>query len=181
MDLLTIFLIAIALAMDAFTVSIAAGVVIRKNRLRIALMLAVCFGIFQGGMPILGYFAGIAVQNLVSFWAPWIGFLLLSAIGAKMCYEGITNGPNNQTDYTSPAIILMLSVATSIDALAIGLGFAVLGTPILGPAIIIGIVTLILSFAGFFGGSLAGDTIGSKTEILGGIILILIGLKILLF
>ena len=181
MDILTILLIAVALAMDAFTVSVAAGVVITKNRFRIALTLAICFGLFQGGMPLLGYIAGIAVSDLVTFWAPWIGFLLLFAIGAKMCYEGITGGQDERTDYTSPIIILMLSVATSIDALAVGLGFAVLGSPILFPAIIIGTVTLILSFAGFYGGSLAGDKIGSKAEILGGIILILIGLKILLF
>jgi len=182
MDLFTVFFIAVALAMDSFTVSVAAGVVITKNRTKIALTLAICFGIFQAGMPIIGYLAGIAISDFVTFWAPLIGFLLLFAIGAKMCYEGITDREEKKhRDYTSPAIILMLSVATSIDALAVGLGFAVLGTPILGPAIIIGIVTLILSFAGFFGGSLAGEKIGSKAEILGGIILILIGLKILLF
>ncbi len=181
MDLFTVFFIAVALAMDAFTVSVAAGVVITKNRTKIALTLAICFGIFQAGMPIIGYLAGIAISDFVTFWAPLIGFLLLFVIGAKMCYEGITGVDERQTDYTSPAIILILSVATSIDALAIGLGFAVLGTPILGPAIIIGIVTLILSFAGFFGGNLAGEKIGSKAEILGGIILILISLKILLF
>ena len=167
--------------MDAFTVSVAAGVITTKNRFRIALTLAIFFGLFQGGMPLLGYIAGSAVSDLVTFWAPWIGFFLLFAIGAKMCYEGITGGQDKRTDYSTPTIILMLSVATSIDALAVGLGFAVLSTPIIFPAIIIGIVTLILSFAGFYGGSLAGERIGSKAEILGGIILILIGLKILLF
>lgn len=181
MDLFTVFFIAVALAMDAFTVSVAAGVVITKNRAKIALTLAICFGIFQAGMPITGYLAGIAISDFVTLWAPWIGFLLLFAIGAKMCYEGITGVDEKQTDYTSPVIILILSVATSIDALAVGLGFAVLGTPILVPAMIIGIVTLILSLTGFYGGSLAGKKIGSKAEILGGIILILIGLRILLF
>ena len=181
MDLFTVFFIAVALAMDAFTVSVAAGVVITKNRTKSALTLAVCFGVFQAGMPIIGYLAGIVVSDLVKFFAPWIGFLLLCVIGAKMCYEGISGVDEKRTDYTSPTIILMLSVATSIDALAVGLGFAVLDVSIFIPAFIIGLITLILSFAGFYGGSLAGEKIGSKAEILGGIILILIGLRVLFF
>lgn len=183
MDLLTIVLIAIGLSMDAFAVSIANGLAIKRLHVTHALRLAVFFGGFQAGMPILGYLAGTSVREHIVAIDHWIAFILLSIIGGKMIHEAFSmdeeNGeeraPSGETLYN----LLVLSIATSIDALAVGISLSFLNVDIVTPAVIIGIITFLFSFAGVYLGNRVGHLFERKIEILGGLILIGIGVKIL--
>ena len=181
LDALTILLIAVGLAMDAFAVSIAKGMTITAKRRRAALLTATAFGGFQMLMPAVGWSAGLALTDLISSMDHWVAFGLLTFIGAKMIYEGIKKDPekHDSTDLKLHAL-LILAVATSIDALMVGLSFAFLQTSILLPIAAIGAVTFGLSFIGFYFGSGLGKKFGHRIEIAGGIVLILIGLRILL-
>lgn len=179
MDLISIFLIAIGLAMDAFSVSITKGLVMKSN-VKHALIIAIFFGVFQALMPVGGWISGIQLEAFVSTAAPWIAFILLSIIGIKMIYEGIFNDEDDKDDNFSLKEIFILAIATSIDAFLVGITFAFLNTPIVEPIVIIGLVTFILSFIGFYIGKGAGHLFEHKIEVLGGLILILIGSKILL-
>jgi manganese efflux pump family protein len=178
MDLIFIFLIAVGLAMDAFSVSITKGLVM-KSTVKHALIIALFFGVFQALMPVGGWISGIQLEAFVSTAAPWIAFILLSIIGIKMIYEGIFNDEDDDGDNFSLKEIFLLAIATSIDAFLVGITFAFLKTPIVEPIVIIGVVTFILSFIGFYIGKRIGYLFEHKIEILGGLILILIGLKIL--
>ena len=179
MDLIFIFLIAVGLAMDAFSVSITKGLVM-KSTVKHALIIALFFGVFQALMPVGGWISGIQLEAFVSTAAPWIAFILLSIIGIKMIYEGIFNKEDDDGDNFSLKEIFILAIATSIDAFLVGITFAFLKTPIVEPIVIIGVVTFILSFIGFYIGKRIGYLFEHKIEILGGLILIVIGLKILL-
>jgi putative Mn2+ efflux pump MntP len=180
MDILSIFLIAVGLAMDAFSVSITRGMILKCN-LKHAFIIALFFGGFQALMPVFGWLAGDQLAVIVSFWAPWIAFLLLLLIGGKMIYEGIFRDENDEScQIFQMKDILIFSVATSIDAFAVGVTFAFLNTNILLPVIIIGLVTFGLSFLGVYIGKNVGHLFESKIELLGGFILIGIGFKILL-
>lgn len=179
MDFISIFLLAVGLAMDAFSVSITRGLTLKCN-VKHALIIAIFFGGFQAIMPILGWISGLKLQSIISTFAPWIAFILLLAIGIKMIYESIWSDEEDICSIFSFRELLILSIATSIDAFAVGVTFAFLNTSIIQPVIIIGIVTFILSFIGVYIGKNVGHFFENKIEILGGLILIGIGFKILL-
>jgi manganese efflux pump family protein len=178
MDFISLIFLAIGLAMDAFSVSITLGLSLKCN-IKYALIISIFFGCFQALMPVLGWFSGIQLQNIISALAPWIAFLLLFGIGVKMIYEAF-HADEEICKVFSLKELLVLSVATSIDAFAVGVTFAILNTPIITPIIIIGLITFILSFIGVYIGKNIGHLFENKIEILGGIILIAIGFKILL-
>lgn len=179
MDFISILFLAVGLAMDAFSVSITRGLTLKCN-IKYALIIAIFFGGFQALMPVLGWFSGIQLQSIVSTLAPWIAFLLLLGIGLKMIYESLNHDEEDISKVFSIKELLILSIATSIDAFAVGITFAILNTPIITPIIVIGLVTFILSFIGVYIGKNIGHLFENKIEILGGLILIGIGLKILL-
>ena len=181
MNLLGVFAIAVGLSMDSFAVSVSAGTLTLKDKLKTAAVLASAFGFFQALMPLIGWYAGTFFAMLILGYAHFAAFILLLLIGAGMIKEGICdNGDDMPQDFGRPSVVLLLAIATSIDALAVGISFAVLEEPILIPAIIIGITTFAFSFAGLFLGDKIGEKSRNKAEILGGVILILVGLKILL-
>jgi putative Mn2+ efflux pump MntP len=179
MDFVTVILIAIGLAMDAFAVSIAKGVSLNENKLKSAILLASLFGGFQALMPVIGWLAGLGLEDIIMGVDHWIAFVLLGFIGAKMIYDSTRSEDGKEEDITLLAA-LALAVATSIDALMVGFTFAFLETPILVPILIIGVVTFVLSFVGVIFGSGMGSIFGKKIKILGGLILILIGMRILI-
>jgi manganese efflux pump family protein len=180
MDIFSMIFLAVGLAMDAFSVSITRGMILKCN-LKYALTIALFFGGFQALMPVAGWLAGEQLAGLVEVWAPWIAFFLLLTIGMKMIYEGVAHKEDDDLcRIFSIKDILILSIATSIDAFAVGVTFAFLNTPILLPILIIGLVTFILSLIGVYLGKNIGHLFGNKIELLGGFILIGIGLKILL-
>jgi len=180
-DALTIILIAIGLAMDAFAVSITNGMTITGNRRKSALLTAGFFGGFQMLMPVIGWAVGLSLAGIISGFDHWIAFALLAFIGVKMIYEGAKkdedhNAPTNLNLHS----LLILAVATSIDALMVGLSFAFLQTAILLPIAIIGAITFGLSMVGFYFGCGLGKVFGHRIEIVGGIVLLVIGFRILL-
>lgn len=176
-----LFFIALGLAMDAFAVSVSCGFTCTQHRMKNAVKTGIFFGGFQGIMPVLGYFSGYYFRDLISAVDHWIAFALLSLIGVKMIYESVQPGTcNAERDYSNMRILLLLAIATSIDAFAIGLSFALLGIDIAYPAIIIGIVTFIMTLAGFAVGNRIGVHLGKWAERIGGAVLIGIGIKILM-
>jgi manganese efflux pump family protein len=180
MDLLSILLLAMGLAMDAFSVSITRGLSVRCD-IKHALLIALFFGGFQALMPVLGWVSGRELAHFMEAWAPWVAFILLFLIGAKMIYESFRHTEEEDTcEILSLRELLFLSVATSIDAFAVGVTFAFLSISLLQPIIIIGVVTFVLSLVGVYIGKQVGHLFESKMEIVGGIILIGIGFKILL-
>jgi len=181
MSFLTIFTLALALAMDAFAVSITVGVLLPRLSFRPIFRLSWHFGLFQLLMPIIGWAAGMSVRNLIAQFDHWIAFSLLAIIGAKMIYESIKNeSPADRTDPTRGWSLVILSVATSIDALAVGFSMALLGVSVWFPCLIIGLVAGLLTIIGLHLGRQLGKRFGRIMEIIGGLILIAIGIKILL-
>jgi manganese efflux pump family protein len=167
--------------MDAFAVSIANGMNITSNRRKAALLTATAFGGFQMLMPAIGYAAGLSLKSIITNVDHWVAFGLLAFIGAKMLYDGVKNEENkNGPTSLKMRTLLILAVATSIDALMVGLSFAFLQTAVLGPIVVIGAVTFGLSMVGFYFGCGLGKRFGHRIKIVGGIVLILIGLRILL-
>ncbi len=180
MSIFTIFFIAVGLSMDAFAVSVTSGFAISRLKIRHALRIALFFGGFQAAMPVVGWLAGSGLKNLITGIDHWIAFGLLLAIGVKMIYESAKLKEDKKpVDCMRLGTLLALSVATSIDALAVGLSLSFIAVPIITPSIIIGIVTFFISFAGVYIGKKVGHFFESKLEIAGGIILIAIGIKIL--
>ena len=180
MDLTTIVLIAFGLAMDAFAVSITSGLTIKHSKISNTLKIAMFFGSFQAFMPVIGWLAGLSLIDLISGFDHWAAFLLLNLIGCKMIYESIKIQPNEKSaNPLGIQVLLILSIATSIDALAVGLSFAFLEIFIATPVIVIGAVTFLLSFLGVHFGNKLGHFFEKKIEVLGGLILISIGVKIL--
>ena len=177
---IAILLIALGLAMDSFSVSIANGLATKTFKISKALTIALFFGLFQGLMPIFGWLAGEYIADYISAFDHWVAFALLTIIGVKMIYESIRNKPAKFLRAYTLKVILVLSIATSIDALAVGLSFSFLDISIFFPAIIIGVITFLLSFFGVYVGGRFGKVLKNRIEILGGLILIVIGLKILL-
>ncbi|MEE1134439.1 MAG: manganese efflux pump MntP family protein [Methanobrevibacter sp.] len=179
-NVISTFLIAVALAMDAFSVSMTKGFT-QKHLTKGQIL---CYGLFFGGfqalMPILGYFCGNAIASIVESLASIIGFILLLAIGLNMIRESLTSDDEEITDHFSFKEVTLLAVATSIDAFAVGITIALLKDPILISSLLIGVVAFLFSIAGIFIGKKLGDYVGDKFQILGGVILILIGIKILL-
>ena len=182
MELLTLIGIASGLAMDAFAVSIAVGLSLKQVSLRQTLRLAYHFGLFQALMPILGWLAGRSVERWISPVDHWIAFGLLAVIGGKMIYEALTQDAEDEQrkDPTKGASLVVLSVATSIDALAVGLSLALLGVDIWYPALVIGVVALAFTATGLHLGKRFGALLGRRVEIVGGVILLAIGARILI-
>lgn len=181
MDTITTLVIAFGLAMDAFAVSITSGIAIKNLKIHHALRIAGFFGLFQAVMPLIGWLAGLSLRDYISGIDHWIAFGLLAFIGCKMIYESTRlEKTERETNPLNIYVLLMLSVATSIDALAVGVSFAFLQIAIVTPVIVIGTITFALSFLGVFAGGKAGHLFENKIEIAGGLILIAIGVKILL-
>lgn len=180
MDLTTVLLIAVGLAMDATAVSMAYGAMIKEDRTYQALRFCLSFGIFQMIMPCVGWAAGIKLSAFMSGFDHWVAFGLLLFIGGKMIYEASLIETGEKSSDVPFNTLLMLSVATSIDALAVGLSFALLNVSIITPVLIIGIVTFAMSLAGFIVSKRVGSLFENNMEKAAGIILILIGIKILI-
>jgi manganese efflux pump family protein len=177
---ITILLIALGLAMDSFSVAIANGLATKTFHIGKALKIGVFFGFFQGIMPVIGWLAGIHVMDIIANYDHWAAFFLLAIIGSKMIYESLKKESNTFVSSLSIKVLLLLSVATSIDALAVGLSLSLLNISIVIPAIVTGVVTFSLSFFGVYLGGRFGRILKSRVEALGGLILLAIGLKILL-
>lgn len=180
MDFISILLIAVALSMDSFSVSLTKGFTQKNLTKSQTIYYGLFFGIFHLTFPILGYFAGTAINEFVASVAPWIAFMLLTMIGLNMIRESLENEDEEVVDEFSFKEVLLLALATSIDAFAIGITFAFLNTNIIVPAIVTGITVCIISISGILIGRKLGDYFGDKFLILGGVVLILIGLKTLL-
>ena len=181
MSLVTIFILAIGLGVDAFSVAIGIGATNDKKSWAPVLRLAAAFGIFQFVMPIIGWLAGQTVVEIIASFDHWIAFALLALVGGKMIREGFEKESDEEkADQTRGWPLLLLSIATSIDALAIGFSFSVLKNPILFPAVIIGIVSFVMTTVGMIFGKVLAKLFGKKVEIFGGLVLIAIGVKILI-
>lgn len=180
MSFLSILMIAVGLAMDAFAVSVTIGInTTKENKLKLALKAALLFGGFQGLMPLIGWAVGRNFTQYIEMIDHWIAFILLFIIGGKMIYESIKGEEDDEIKTYSNKTLLLLAIATSIDALAVGISFAFLNVNILYSIVIIGIVTFVLSFIAVNIGKRLGDIFKNKAEIFGGAVLILIGFKIL--
>lgn len=181
MDFLFIFGTAIALSMDALSVSVINGFTIKKLHFQHAFRIAFSFGLFQALMPLIGWAAGRTFSVYIEKYDHWVAFLLLLFIGSKMIFESFSM--DEECDSKSCLhlpTLLLLSIATSIDALAVGLSFAFLRISIIQPVLIIGLVTFVICLCGVYIGNKIGHFFEKKLELAGGIILILIGLKILI-
>lgn len=182
MDFLTLFMLALALSMDAFAVSVSNSMCFSDLSKKQAVLTSVTFGLFQGGMPVIGYLAGRGFSNFISKVDHWMALVLLGFIGGKMLYEGIRalkepeSCPAQSTLNTK--MMLTQGVATSIDALAVGISLAALNVNIFAAASFIGVITLSCCLVGHFIGKKAGGALGKKAEIMGGVILLAIGIKI---
>ena len=180
MNFLTLFTIAVGLSMDAFAVSICKGLALKKITFRKALLVGLWFGGFQALMPLIGYLLGVQFQSKITAVDHWIAFLLLCFIGINMIREACSKEEDQTNDSLAVKDMLILAIATSIDALAVGVTFAFLQVNILPAITFIGITTLVLSMIGVKIGNVFGTRYKSKAELAGGIILVLIGVKILL-
>jgi len=166
--------------MDSFSVSITRGLTNTKTKMSIeALKIAFFFGLFQGMMPVMGWFLGVSILDVISGFDHWIAFGLLTFIGLRMMYESTTVKSKKMVSSSSFSVLIMLSIATSIDALAVGLSLSFLEVSIITPAIIIGVITFALSFLGVYIGKRFGGFF-KKIGVLGGVILIVIGVRILI-
>ncbi|MGV8112040.1 putative manganese efflux pump MntP [bioreactor metagenome] len=187
MELLTLFLLALSLSFDSFAVSVSSGLMLPGIRFPKAVIIALSLAFFQAFMPLLGWTAGTGIRNYLADYDHWIAFGLLSLLGIKMITESLkADEERNGFNPLKPAVLLTMSLATSIDAFVVGISFALIETPetpvwlaILIPVLMIGSVTFIMSMLGILFGKKAGSRLGKRMELLGGIILIGIGLKIL--
>ncbi len=179
-----ILLIGIGLSMDAFAVAISKGLSMQKINYKAGLIIALFFGVFQAGMPLIGYFAAIRFERYIVAADHWVAFGLLLFIGGKAIVEAIKeirSGEKKEENFKLRyGELVVLAFATSVDALAVGISFAFLSVPIWKSVSIIGVITFLISFAGVCIGNRFGAKLKTKAEIAGGVILILIGLKILL-
>ncbi|MCX6258391.1 MAG: manganese efflux pump MntP family protein [Bacteroidia bacterium] len=181
MHYLTIIFIAIGLSFDSFAVSVSSGLIKKDILFRHAVRIAFSLAFFQALMPLIGWFAGSGIKESVKSVDHWIAFTLLGLLGIKMIYESLRKEKKPSTkDPLNSYYLLGISLATSIDALVVGFSFAFLDFPIIISVLIIGIITFIISMLGILAGKKTGSQFGRKMEILGGIILIATGLKILL-
>ena len=180
MGLTAILLIALGLSMDCFAVSISSGLSMMRFSARKALKIAFFFGGFQALMLLIGFAAGLGIRDLIAAIDHWVAFILLAFIGARMIYGALTEHEEaRRADREGIGTLMMLAVATSIDALAVGVSLSLLNIRIILPAFIIGAVTFLVSLLGVAAGRKAGNRLGTAAEILGGVILIGIGLKII--
>lgn len=180
MSLFEIFLVGIGLSMDAFAVSVCKGLSVKKLSIKHELIVGLYFGGFQAFMPLLGYGLGVSFRKQIESFDHWIAFILLVLIGINMIREAISGEEEDVCPCFSFKNMMLLGIATSIDALAVGVTFAFLGIEIYSSIAIIGLTTFIISIAGVKIGNVFGSRYKSKAEVVGGAILILLGFKILL-
>ncbi len=181
MDAITLIGLALALAMDAFAVALGTGAVLSRLTGRHLFRFGFHFGLFQALMPVIGWLAGQTIIQWVSAWDHWIAFGLLAIIGGRMIYEAFSDEEKTaERDPTKGLSLILLSIATSIDALAVGFSLSVIGVSIWMPSLVIGLVAGVLTVAGMLLGGRIGDRWGSRVEIFGGLVLIAIGSKILI-
>ena len=179
MDLLSLFLIAVGLSMDAFAVSVCKGLATPKYKLKYSMICGAWFGGFQALMPAVGYLLGVNFKKYITAIDHWIAFVLLALIGFNMIREALKNDDEGADPSFTAKSMSLLAVATSIDALAIGITFAFLDVNIVAAVLFIGVCTVVISAAGVKIGSAFGTRFTSKAEIAGGAILIILGLRIL--
>lgn len=180
MDMLSVVLIAVGLAMDAFAVALCKGLAMKRPDIRSILVIGVWFGFFQALMPAIGYLLGSSFYGYIADYDHWIAFILLLIIGLNMIREALSGEEEGVDDSIGFRTMLVLAIATSIDALAVGISLAMTGDDIVVSAVLIGVITFAISAVGVKIGSVFGDRFGSKAELVGGVILILIGFSILL-
>lgn len=180
MGIFEILLIGIGLAMDAFAVSICKGLSMKKMNWKNAVIIALYFGVFQALMPLIGYFLGMTFESIVTTFDHWVAFALLTLIGGGMIKESFDDEDDKKNDKVDFKTMVVLAIATSIDALAIGITFAFFDVNIVLAISIIGIITVIISVLGVKIGNRFGDKYQNKAQLMGGIILVLLGFKILL-
>lgn len=185
MDIFILIGIAVGLSLDAFTVAVTNSTIIKNLKLRDGLRMSLFFGFFQMIMPIMGWAAGLTFSRYIQGFDHWIAFALLALVGGRMIWSGFS-GDNSTASNKNEHIqdcrhlptLLVLSIATSIDAMAVGLSFALIKISVIFPSIIIGIITFFMSLIGYFIGKKIGEKLNLKLDIIGGIILIGIGIKI---
>lgn len=179
MEFATSFLIALGLAMDAFAVSLGIGCAGQAQDGRSKFRLAFHFGVFQAGMTLLGWLAGTTIADWINGIDHWVALALLGYVGVNMIRSGFNHDCETyQANPSKGKTLMMLCVATSLDAMAVGLSMAMLKTPVIFPSLVIGVVASALSVFGLFAGNKMGETFGKRMEILGGLILVGIGLRI---
>lgn len=181
--MLSLLLLAVGLAMDAMAVAGARGLAVKKVRLRDAFLVALFFGGFQAGMPAIGWAVGGAFASKITGWGHWVTFVVLAGIGAKMLHEARTSDPEegkpSPDEVFGLKVLFLLAIATSIDALAAGVTFALSGVHIVMACTVIGVVTAVLSFGGVFIGHRFGGHMGKRFDMVGGIVLIGLAIKTL--
>jgi putative Mn2+ efflux pump MntP len=181
MDYFTILVIALGLSFDTFAVSLSYGVIRNRILFRQASWIAIVLSVFQGGLTIAGYFLGSIISDALKATDHWIALGLLAFLGIKMIIEGLKKTSNTETkDYSSTLVLFTIAIGTSIDAFAVGISFALLDVRIWEAGIVIGAVTFLASMTAIRIGKSAGERLGNKVEIIGGLLLIAIGLKIFL-
>ena len=181
-DFLSVFFIAVSLSFDCFAVALGGGTASRDRSWFRILRVAFFFGFFQALMPVLGWLAGRTVVDYIADYDHWIAFVLLAAVSARMFWEAFRGGDEHEktTDISRGLLLITLSIATSIDALAVGLTFAFIRVDIAVASPVIGIVAFVATILGFLLGRKAGKLIGKRAEILGGVILLAIAFRILI-
>ncbi len=181
MNFIEILLISISMAMDAFAVCLGAGTSGRADSARPVFRLAFHFGLFQFIMPVLGWFAGTTIVHYIAAYDHWVAFLLLAYVGGRMVWSGIHPAADERKNDPSRGwTLVLLSIAVSIDALAVGFSLGLVGVTIWYPAVVIGVITGLVSWLGLRLGGKLGEKFGNRIEILGGLVLIGIGVRILL-
>ena len=180
MGIIELVILSVGLAMDAFAVAVCKGLAMPKMNWKNATVIGIYFGVFQGGMPLIGYLLGVNFQEKICNVDHWIAFILLGIIGLNMIKEAISKDNEKQNDSIKFKDMLILAVATSIDALAVGITFAFLEVNIWLAIILIGVITFVISVIGVKIGKVFGDKYEKKAEFAGGLILVLLGMKILL-
>ena len=180
MSLMELFLIAVGLSMDAFAVSVCKGLSVRKATVQHALCVGLYFGGFQALMPLIGYLLGTQFESVITSVDHWIAFGLLAFIGGNMIREALSREEEKLDDSFSFRTMMTLAVATSIDALAMGVTFAFLRVDIVPAVLLIGATTFVLSAVGLKVGNVFGAKYKARAELFGGVVLVLMGLKILL-
>ncbi len=180
MSIISIILIAIGLSMDSFAISISNGLTLRNLTLSKSITIAFSLAFFQALMPLLGWLAGNGIEDYIQEIDHWVAFILLAFIGGKMIYDGLQKSEDPIESNLNTLTLIGQSIATSIDAFAVGISFAVLDNDIILPIIIIGITTFVFSIFGLTLGTVFGKKMGKSVELIGGLVLIGIGLKILI-
>jgi manganese efflux pump family protein len=181
MDFITIVAVALGLSFDTFAVSLSYGVIQNKIIFKQAVRLALVMAFFQAGLLVTGYFLGSFFSEIMKAADHWVALILLSALGIKMIIEGLRKKENDEIrDYSNTMTLISMAIGTSIDAFAVGISFALLNIRIWYSAVIIGAVTFLASMTAIRIGKSAGERLGNKVEVIGGLILITIGIKIFL-